>query len=202
MGIILLGAQQLIASCKASRGQIQSSGGAHDGLQRRGTWLTKLFDKVELMRLSRSDKNHTNALARFASFLTTQDSRVILVEYLEDPNVATTTYEVFNIKEGANWMDPFIAFLSIGTILDDNIESKKLCIKVARYCLINRVLYRKSFRGSYLKCWGPRKARAIMAEIHEGNCDNHAGGRSLASKMLTTGYVWSHIHLDALQYVL
>lgn len=71
--------------------------------------LSKLVDKVVLMRLPMSDNGHADALAQLASSLTTQDSGLILVEYLKEPSVMKIMEEVFGIKEDTTWMDHIIA---------------------------------------------------------------------------------------------
>lgn len=63
-------------------------------------------------------------------------------------------------------MDPFVAFLSNRVVLDDNAEASKLQMKATGYCLIEEVIYQKSFLGSYLRCLGPQEAQETMAEIH------------------------------------
>lgn len=40
-----------------------------------------------------------------------------------------------------------------------------------------------------------------MAEVHEGICGNHLGGRTLAHKILNAGYYWPKMHEDAKKYV-
>lgn len=61
--------------------------------------LTKLFDKMELIRLLRSDNIHADALARLTSSLATHDSRVIPAECLKEPSVPKTIEEVFCIEK-------------------------------------------------------------------------------------------------------
>ena len=48
-----------------------------------------------------------------------------------------------------------------------------------------------------LKCVTFSKAKYIIGEIHEGTCENHAGGQSLVFKALRQGYYWPH-HEDGL----
>ncbi|RVX16976.1 hypothetical protein CK203_003423 [Vitis vinifera] len=43
-------------------------------------------------------------------------------------------------------------------------------------------LYKRSFTGPYLRCLSPSKALYVLAELHEGVCGNHSGGRSLAHR--------------------
>ena len=80
-------------------------------------------------------------------------------------------------------------------------EARNLQIKAARYTLIGNHLYRKSFTGPYLRCLNSKDARRLLEEIHDGVCDNHSGGRSLAHKALTAGYYWPYMMIKAREYV-
>ena len=40
----------------------------------------------------------------------------------------------------------------------------------------------------------------IMAELHEGICGSHIGGRSLASKAIRAGYYWLTVREDYTRY--
>ena len=40
----------------------------------------------------------------------------------------------------------------------------------------------------YLKCVDKDEAKYILKEIHEGVCGDHAGTRSLVSKVIRTSY--------------
>lgn len=91
-----------------------------------------------------------------------------------------------------------IAYLSNGIVLGDDMQTRKLRVRAVRYFLIDGILYGKSVHRPYLGCLGPRETQAIMAEVHEGDCSNHAGGQSLANKILTAGYFWPHMHSEAL----
>ncbi|RVX04492.1 hypothetical protein CK203_018396 [Vitis vinifera] len=52
-------------------------------------------------------------------------------------------------------------------------------VQAARFTLIGG-LYKRSFTGPYLRCLGHSEAQYVLAELHEGICGNHSGGRSLA----------------------
>ena len=53
----------------------------------------------------------------------------------------------------------------------------------------------------YLKCVDDDEAKYILEEIHEGICGDHAGPRSLVSKVIRTGYFWPTVQVDALELV-
>ncbi|RVX14859.1 hypothetical protein CK203_012141 [Vitis vinifera] len=62
-------------------------------------------------------------------------------------------------------------------------------------------LYKRSFTGPYLRCLGHSEAQYVLAELHEGICGNHTGGRSLAHRAHSQGYYWPTMKKDAAAYV-
>ena len=53
----------------------------------------------------------------------------------------------------------------------------------------------------YLKCVDKSEAKYIPKEIHEGICGDHAGPRSLVSKIIKTSYFWPTMQKDAKEFV-
>ena len=53
----------------------------------------------------------------------------------------------------------------------------------------------------YLRCVDDDEAKYILEEIHEGICGDHAGPRSLVSKVIRTDYLWPTMQVDALELV-
>ena len=45
----------------------------------------------------------------------------------------------------------------------------------------------------YLRCVNKEKAKYILKEIHEGICKDHAGPRSLISKVIQMGYFLAYL---------
>ena len=41
----------------------------------------------------------------------------------------------------------------------------------------------------------------MLAELHEGICGNHPGGRTLAHRARTQGYYWPTMRADAANYI-
>ena len=96
-------------------------------------------------------------------------------------------------------MTPIIRYLKEGHI-PDNENPKAFRMKVSRFTIINNILYKKSLAGPYLRCLKDPEAMEVLQDIHEGDCGNHTGGRSLFSKVLRTGYYWSTMKKDAAEY--
>ena len=53
--------------------------------------------------------------------------------------------EVQKIEGEENGMTPIIVYLKDGRLLEDKEEARKLRIRVAKYVLINEVLYKRGF---------------------------------------------------------
>ena len=66
---------------------------------------------------------------------------------------------------------------------------------------LKETLYKRGFSMPYLKCVNEEEAKYILKEIHEGICRDHAGSRSLVSKVIRTGYFWPTLQKDAKEFV-
>ena len=53
----------------------------------------------------------------------------------------------------------------------------------------------------YLKCVDEDKAKYILEEIHQGVRGDHAGPRSLVSKVIQIGYFLPTIQMDTIKLV-
>ena len=53
----------------------------------------------------------------------------------------------------------------------------------------------------YLKCVDEEEAKYVLEEIHEGVCGDHAGPRSLVSKVIRAGYFWPIMQVDTRELV-
>ncbi|RVX23644.1 Gag-Pol polyprotein [Vitis vinifera] len=63
-------------------------------------------------------------------------------------------------------------------------------VQATRFTLIGGHMYKRSFTGPYLRYLGHSEAQYVLAELHEGICGNHSGGRSLAHRAHSQGYYW------------
>ena len=87
-------------------------------------------------------------------------------------------------------MTPIISFLQDGHLPQDADKARKIRNRVARFTILNDVLYKRGFSMPYLKSVDDDEAKYIWEEIHEGICGDHASPRSLMSKVIRTGYFW------------
>ena len=94
-------------------------------------------------------------------------------------------------------MTTIILFLKEGRLPEDKLEAWKVQFRIARFIIIDDVLYRRGHPYLYLRCTDPEESNYVFREIYEGICSNHARARSLAGKVLRAGYYWPIIQKDA-----
>ena len=66
---------------------------------------------------------------------------------------------------------------------------------------MNGTLYKRGFSMPYLRCVNEEEAKYILEEIHEWIYGDHAGPRSLISKVIRTGYFWPTLQKDVKEFV-
>ncbi|KAJ9542340.1 LOW QUALITY PROTEIN: hypothetical protein OSB04_028846 [Centaurea solstitialis] len=81
-------------------------------------------------------------------------------------------------------------------------DSRKTRSKASRYTIFEDQLYRRSTTGLLLRCViNKTQIDRILQEMHDGECGNHAGGRSLANLISRQGYYWPTQREDPIRYV-
>jgi len=100
------------------------------------------------------------------------------------------------LEEGDTWMTPFRRYLADKILPAESEEGKKIKRNVARYTLVDGILFTHGFTHPILTCVSGDECTRIMAELHEGICGSHVGGRSLASKVIRTGFFWPTVRED------
>ena len=101
---------------------------------------------------------------------------------------STEGEQILKIKEQDDWMTPIVRYLKEGWLLEDKAKARKIQIRVARFIIIDDVLYRRGYSPPYLRCANSKEADYVLCELHVGVCENHVGERSLAGKVLRAEY--------------
>ena len=118
------------------------------------------------------------------------------------PSSSILHTQVSQAKESPpSWMDPIRLYITIGELPDDRGMAHKIQIQATRFSLVDGQLYKRSLGRPYLKCLTPEQGQYVLAELHEGICGNHPGGRTLAHRAHTQGYYWQTMKADAADYV-
>ena len=121
----------------------------------------------------------------------------IKVQYIPSIDIL----EVQQIDGEANWTTPVVSYLKEGLLPENKEEAQKLKIRAAKFVLMDKVLYKRSFSQSYLRCLTPDESYYIIRDIHEGACWNHSGARSFVHKIVRAGYYWPTMQADTKAYV-
>ncbi|CAL2256932.1 unnamed protein product [Prunus armeniaca] len=138
--------------------------------------LLKEFPTFTIQQVPRVENTHADALARLGSALDTQFRHSIP-------------------------QDPIIDYLVNGNLPTDKSEARKVQQKAARYYIQGHKLIRRSYSGPYLTCIKYPQTLEVFCKIHDGECGNRSGGRSLAQKALNVGYFWPTMRHDSTEYV-
>ena len=94
------------------------------------------------------------------------------------------------IQSTNRWMTLIISFIQDGHLPQDTGEAKKIKKRAAKFTGLNDTLYKRGLSRPYLKCVDEDEDKYILEEIHEGVREDHAGPKSLVSKVILTGYFW------------
>jgi hypothetical protein len=69
------------------------------------------------------------------------------------------------------------------------MEAIQLTMIALGYCLIDRVLYRRSTSPSLLKCLSSEESTYVLREMYEGVCRLHTGFKALATQTISVGFL-------------
>lgn len=156
------------------------------------------FKRYSLRKVPRSKNSQVDALAKLASTKDAKFLGTILVEVLDQPSVPKVV--VMSVQERTSWMTPILDYLKHGNLPEEKGETRKIKYKATRYLIYDDILYRRGFNQPFLKCVDDKEGEYILGEIHEGVCENHAEGHSLASKVPRQGYYWPTMKKEAIKY--
>ena len=154
--------------------------------------LIKKFKETGFVQLPREENMEANALAKAASSggAMNECDRIQYMPSIDIP-------EVQQIGGEENW----ILYLKDERLAEDKDEARKLRIRVAKYVLIDELLYKRDFSQPYLRCLAPDESNYVLRTVHEGACGNHSRARVLVHKVARAGYYWPTIQIDAKAYV-
>ncbi|RVX05543.1 Transposon Tf2-2 polyprotein [Vitis vinifera] len=132
------------------------------------------FTEWTIEKIKRADNRHADALAGIAASLPIKEAILLPIHVQANPSVAENS--TCNIVE-TNQTDGCPFHPDWGAPVQ---------------AILHRALSSLSwaFRSQY-----------VLAELHEGICGNHAGGRSLAHRAHSQGYYWPTMKKDAAAYV-
>ena len=160
--------------------------------------LTQDFNRVEFMQIPRSQNMVADEITKMAS-LEGVTSMALDMEIQKCPSIEEVS--TFAIQTTNSWMTQIVSFLQDEYLPQDDEEARKVRKRVAKFTILNNIWYKRGFSMPYLKCVDEEEAKYILEEIHEGVCGDHAGPKSLVSKVIRIGYFWPTMQVDAMELV-
>ncbi|KAJ9547211.1 hypothetical protein OSB04_019754, partial [Centaurea solstitialis] len=159
------------------------------------------FEKFSIEQIPRDLNVQADALANLGSAFNEPTLENIPIIHLTMSSIEAKE-KVQMIEEVYNWSLDIWNYLKYDRLPDDKMEARKTKVKASRYTIFEGRLYRKSTSGLILRCITSQKhMNQILQEMHDGECGNHSGGRSLANRISRQGYYWPTLREDAMRYV-
>ena len=113
--------------------------------------------------------------------------RSIPLEFLPSPSIDIAKI-ICQAVADPTWIDDIIAYIQDGTLPSDKLQARRICYRATKFCLIQGILYKRSFSRPLLSCLWPEKADYVLREIHETIYKNHSEARSLVKKGICQWY--------------
>ncbi|XP_022856042.1 uncharacterized protein K02A2.6-like [Olea europaea var. sylvestris] len=162
--------------------------------------LQRQFVSCEILKVARADNVKADASSRLVFMGMDGLDRILHVKIVVEPSIAQKP-SVMDIDRESSWVDPIADYISNGNLPADPQLARSVQYRPARYCLIEGVLFRRSFTLPYLRCLKLSESLQALTEVHEDICKNHQGARALAYKLIRYGYYWPSLKKDAADYV-
>ena len=129
--------------------------------------------------------------------------RCLTQETLRSPRIRACRGERVNITQVCDTHEPDTWITQYQRCLADGLlplEARKIKKNSSKFTMIDGELYRFGFTHPLLECVHGEKCTRIMAELHEGICGSHIGGRALAARTLRVGYYGPTMREDCKKY--
>ena len=128
-------------------------------------------------------------MLKLASIRIVANNRSVIQEIVDEPTISMTfPLNVCSMEQEKGQQLPIMEYLTNGKPLEREKEAKAVKWQASFYTIMAGELYYRGYSQPLLKCISGGCARAVIAKMHEGICENHARSRALATKILQVGY--------------
>ncbi|KAK3004883.1 hypothetical protein RJ639_018302 [Escallonia herrerae] len=104
--------------------------------------LASKFKNFTIQRILRDQNTQADTLSRLASSEVPDVRRSVYLKFLKERSISSQT-EIRVVDQEPCWMDIIFKYLSTGELPSKRHEGRNLCVKAARYVLVEEVLYKK-----------------------------------------------------------
>jgi hypothetical protein len=92
-------------------------------------------------------------------------------------------------------------YLKDNILPDDMTSADRIARLVKRYTLVEGDLYQRGTNGVLMRCITQEEGCELLAEVHGGECGNHASFHMLVGKAFRHGFYWATALQDAIELV-
>jgi hypothetical protein len=92
-------------------------------------------------------------------------------------------------------------YLKDNILPDDMTFADQIARLAKRYTLVERDLYWRGANGVLMRCIIWEEGCELLAEVHGGECGNHASSCTLVGKAFRHGFYWPTALQDAVELV-
>ncbi|KAF8725758.1 hypothetical protein HU200_020310 [Digitaria exilis] len=169
--------------------------------------LEKHFLGIEFHHVERDYNVAADVLSKLGSSRAEVPSGVFVNELSKPsisaavpPDAAISAPKVMLID--ATWSAPIIDYILHDKLPAEKAEAQQIVRRSKSYVIIGDTLYRRGARsGALMKCVSQQEGVNILAEIHAGECGNHAASRTIVGKAFHAGFYWPTALHDAEEIV-
>ncbi|XP_072074644.1 uncharacterized protein [Arachis hypogaea] len=161
--------------------------------------LISKFHEFKIVHVNREQNTRADVLSKLATTRPHSHTPTLSQLTLEKPSFELNG--ILSITQDKDWRTPFLKYIKTGVIPTDEQNEKLFRRRASYYTVVGESLYRRGLSQPLLKCLNKSEAEIVMAETHEGVCENHIGGRALSTKILQAGYYWLTMKRDCIAKV-
>jgi hypothetical protein len=99
------------------------------------------------------------------------------------------------------WISKIRDYLKENILLEDHVSAERIVRLAKRYTVVEGDLYHHGANGILMRCITQEEGCELLAEIHGGECGNHASSRTLVGKAFRHGFYWPTALQDAAKLV-
>ncbi|XP_021749474.1 uncharacterized protein LOC110715212 [Chenopodium quinoa] len=159
------------------------------------------LEYFEIKLVPRAMNTQADALAKLASSSVNDLERKVMVEILKERSIdEQPPKDVYCTTEGREWYDDILAYKVHNVLRGDKMEARKVQKDSVWFIMFRGLLYKRGFSLPLRRCITTYESARLIEEIHEGDCGNHAGGRSMSLEAMKRGYYWLTMNADTMEY--
>jgi hypothetical protein len=99
------------------------------------------------------------------------------------------------------WITEIRTYLKDNILPDDMTSADRIAHLAKRYTLVEGDLYRRGTNGVLMRCITREEGCEMLAEVHGGECGNHASSCTLVGKAFQHRFYWPTALQDAVELV-